>query len=151
MMRIAPVRVTYMQNGNIKATLASGQFTYMVELVASAKTTEEKLAEIGAGLASIPGVVAGSVTSFAGGSAGHDPVTIAKIMKTQGLTPNVHLTCVSNPRDVAFGKVGRNACGGHSRRVHHHGRSSAGGQAEEGRSGAALRLRSGFRSVGRNG
>ncbi len=94
-----------MVNGNIKETLASGKFTYMVEIVASAKTTEEKLAEIGAGLASIPGVIAGSVTSFAGGSAGHDPVTIAKIIKGQGLTPNVHLTCVSNPRDVALEKL----------------------------------------------
>ncbi|MEO8098013.1 MAG: methylenetetrahydrofolate reductase C-terminal domain-containing protein [Acidobacteriota bacterium] len=93
------------QNNPIKDALAAGRFTYMVELVASAKTTEEKLAEIGAGLAGISGVIAGSVTSFAGGSAGHDPVTIAKIVKGQGLTPNVHLTCVSNPRDVAFQKL----------------------------------------------
>jgi methylenetetrahydrofolate reductase (NADPH) len=86
----------------IQASLASGQFTYMVEIVASAKTTEEKLMEIGAGLAGIPGVIAGSVTSFAGGSAGHDPVQIAKIIQPQGLTPNVHLTCVSNPREQAI-------------------------------------------------
>lgn len=77
----------------------------MVELVASAKTTEEKLAQIGADLASIPGVIAGSVTSFAGGSAGHDPVKIAKIIKPQGLTPNVHLTCVSNPREIAIAQL----------------------------------------------
>ena len=89
----------------IKDALATGQFTYMVELVASAKTTEEKLAEIGADLARIPGVIAGSVTSFAGGSAGHDPVKIAKIIKPQGLTPNVHLTCVSNPREVAIAQL----------------------------------------------
>jgi methylenetetrahydrofolate reductase (NADPH) len=92
------------KNASIRETLASGQFTYMVELVASAKTTEEKLAEMGAALSGIP-VIAGSVTSFAGGSAGHDPVTIAKIIKPQGLTPNVHLTCVSNAREVAIAKL----------------------------------------------
>jgi len=92
-------------NVSIKNALASGRFTYMVEIVASAKTTEEKLAEIGAGLAGVEGIIAGSVTSFAGGSAGHDPVTIAKIIQPQGLTPNVHLTCVSNPREVAIAKL----------------------------------------------
>ena len=89
------------ENMSIRDALASGRFSYMVELVASAKTTEEKLAEIGESLAQIPAVIAGSVTSFAGGSAGHDPVTIAKIVKSKGLTPNVHLTCVSNPREKA--------------------------------------------------
>jgi methylenetetrahydrofolate reductase (NADPH) len=73
----------------------------MVELVATAKMTEEKLAEIGEELAKIPGMLAGSVTSFAGGSAGHDPVVIAKAVKARGLTPNVHLTCVSNNREKA--------------------------------------------------
>jgi methylenetetrahydrofolate reductase (NADPH) len=92
-------------NNIIRDSLASGRFTYMVELVASAKTTEEKLAEIGASLAKIPGVIAGSVTSFAGGSAGHDPVVIAKIIQPQGLTPNVHLTCVSNPREKALAQL----------------------------------------------
>lgn len=89
----------------IKDTLASGKFTYMVELVASAKQTEEQLAEMGSKLAKVPGIIAGSVTSFAGGSAGHDPVTIAKIIKGEGLTPNVHLTGVSNPRHVAIEKL----------------------------------------------
>ena len=85
----------------IRDALAARRFSYMVELVASAKVTEEKLAEIGAELARIPGVLAGSVTSFAGGSAGHDPVQIAKSVQARGLTPNVHLTCVSNNREQA--------------------------------------------------
>jgi len=85
----------------IREALSAGRFSYMVELVASAKMTEERLAEIGEELAKIPGLLAGSVTSFAGGSAGHDPVLIAKAVQARGLTPNVHLTCVSNPREKA--------------------------------------------------
>ena len=42
------------------------------------------------------------ITSYAGGSAGHDPVRVAALAKERGLTPNVHLTCVSKtPADVA--------------------------------------------------
>ena len=42
------------------------------------------------------------ITSYAGGSAGHDPVRVAALAKERGLTPNVHLTCVSKtPTDVA--------------------------------------------------
>jgi methylenetetrahydrofolate reductase (NADPH) len=70
----------------------------MVELVASAKTTEEQLVEIAAGFMEIPEIVAGSVTSFAGGSAGHDPVRIGSAMHARGLTPNIHLTCVGRDR-----------------------------------------------------
>lgn len=82
----------------VREALTSGHFCYMVELVAGAKTTEEQLVEIAAGFMQVPGVVAGSVTSFAGGSAGHDPVRIGVAMQARELTPNIHLTCVGRDR-----------------------------------------------------
>ena len=82
----------------IREAFASRRFTHFVELVASAKTTEEKLQEIAADLAKVPGLIAAGVTSYAGGSAGHDPIRVAEIAKAQGLTPNVHLTCVNHTR-----------------------------------------------------
>ncbi len=85
----------------LRKAIVSGQFCYMVEMVASATMTEEKLGEIAAGIAGIPEVVGAGITSWAGGSAGHDPVRVAAIAKERGLTPNVHLTCVSKtPADV---------------------------------------------------
>lgn len=85
-------------SASIRDVLKSGRFSYFVELVASAKTTEEKLGEMAADLAKVPGLIAAGVTSFAGGSAGHDPIRVAEIVKAQGLTPNVHLTCVNHTR-----------------------------------------------------
>src|SRR5579863_8701553 len=86
----------------LREALTAGRFCYMVELVASASMTEEKLGEIAAGIAGIPEVVGAGITSWAGGSAGHDPVRVAAIAKERGLNPNVHLTCVSKtPADVA--------------------------------------------------
>ncbi|HTW66999.1 MAG TPA: methylenetetrahydrofolate reductase C-terminal domain-containing protein [Bryobacteraceae bacterium] len=86
----------------IRDAITSGRFCYMVEMVASASMTEERLGEIAAGIAPIPGVVGAGITSWAGGSAGHDPVRVAALAKERGLTPNVHLTCVSKtPADVA--------------------------------------------------
>ncbi len=82
----------------IREALASGRFSYFVELVASAKTTEERLQEMAADLAKVPGLIAAGITSYAGGSAGHDPVRVAELAKAQGLTPNVHLTCVNHTR-----------------------------------------------------
>ena len=82
----------------VREALTTGRFCYMVELVAGAKTTEEHLVEIAEGFMHVPGVVAGSVTSFAGGSAGHDPIRIGKMMQDRGLTPNIHLTCVGHTR-----------------------------------------------------
>src|ERR1700689_5885080 len=82
----------------IKEALTSGRFSYIVELVASAKTPEAKIFQTGADLARIPGVIAAGVTSYAGGSAGHDPVRIGTGVRARGLTPNVHLTCVNKDR-----------------------------------------------------
>ncbi len=85
----------------LREAITSGRFFYMVELVASARLTEEKLMEMAEALGKVPGIVAGGVTSWAGGNAGHDPIQIAKGIKERGLTPNVHLTCVSNDRQQA--------------------------------------------------
>jgi methylenetetrahydrofolate reductase (NADPH) len=82
----------------IKEALASGRFSYIVELVASAKTPEAKIFQTGSDLARIPGVIAAGVTSYAGGSAGHDPVRIGTGVRARGLTPNVHITCVNRDR-----------------------------------------------------
>jgi len=82
----------------VREALTSGTFTYMVELVASAKTAEDQVVEMAAGFMQIPEIAAGSVTSFAGGSAGHDPIRIGSAMHARGLTPNIHLTCVGRDR-----------------------------------------------------
>lgn len=82
----------------VREALSAGRFSYLVELVASAKTTEEKLQEMAAELAAVPGLIAAGVTSWAGGSAGHDPIRVGELTKSQGLTPNVHLTCVNHSR-----------------------------------------------------
>jgi methylenetetrahydrofolate reductase (NADPH) len=78
--------------------LAAGRFCYVVELVASRLRREAELLAVASGLARLPEVVAGSVTSYAGGALGHDPVRVATAARARGLTPNVHLTCVSQDR-----------------------------------------------------
>lgn len=78
--------------------LAAGRFCYVVELVASRLRREAQLLAVASGLARLPEVVAGSVTSYAGGALGHDPVRVATAARARGLTPNVHLTCVSQDR-----------------------------------------------------
>jgi methylenetetrahydrofolate reductase (NADPH) len=87
-----------MSFNSIRQAVASRRFFYMVELVASERTPESKLQEIGESLASVPGIVAGSVTSYAGGSKGHDPIRISELVREKGLTPNVHITCVNRSR-----------------------------------------------------
>jgi len=84
--------------------LAARQFCYVVELVASALKREAQVLEIGAKLALVPEIAAGSVTSYAGGRFGQDPVRVATAVRARGLTPNVHLTCVYNDR-AAVGKT----------------------------------------------
>jgi len=82
----------------LRDALAAGRFCYVVELVASALTREARLLEAASSLARIPAVVAGSVTSYAGGAMGHDPLRVAAAARARGLTPNIHLTCVSQDR-----------------------------------------------------
>ncbi|HEY7333410.1 MAG TPA: methylenetetrahydrofolate reductase C-terminal domain-containing protein [Bryobacteraceae bacterium] len=82
----------------IRETLGAGRFCYMVELVASASAPEERVFEAASKLAGIPGLVAAGITSYAGGSMGHDPIRIGAGVRTQGLAPNIHLTCVNKYR-----------------------------------------------------
>ena len=62
----------------LRDALTSGRFCYMVELVASASMAESKLWEMASSLAQIPEVVGAGITSYAGGSAGHDPIRVAE-------------------------------------------------------------------------
>jgi methylenetetrahydrofolate reductase (NADPH) len=82
----------------LREALAAGRFCYVVELVASALSREAQLLETASGLARLPHVVAGSITSYAGGALGHDPLRVAAAARARGLTPNVHVTCVSQDR-----------------------------------------------------
>jgi methylenetetrahydrofolate reductase (NADPH) len=79
-------------------TLRAGRFCYVVELVASALQREAKLLEVASRLARVPDVVAGSITSYAGGAMGHDPMRVGTAARARGLTPNIHLTCVGQDR-----------------------------------------------------
>ncbi len=82
----------------LREALAAGRFSYVVELVASALSREAQLLETASSLARLPQVVAGSITSYAGGAMGHDPLRVAAAARARGLTPNLHLTCVSQDR-----------------------------------------------------
>jgi methylenetetrahydrofolate reductase (NADPH) len=85
----------------VREALTSGRFCYMVELVASALTREAKLMHVASELAQIPNVVAGSITSYAGGAMGHDPIRVGTAARARGLVPNIHLTCVNrDPLEV---------------------------------------------------
>ncbi len=66
--------------------------------MASALQREAKLLEVASRLARVPDVVAGSITSYAGGAMGHDPLRVGTAARARGLTPNVHLTCVGQDR-----------------------------------------------------
>jgi methylenetetrahydrofolate reductase (NADPH) len=82
----------------LREALRAGRFCYVVELVASALKREAQVLEVASRLAGLPAVAAGSVTSYAGGSIGHDPIRVGTAARARGLTPNIHLTCVSQDR-----------------------------------------------------
>src|SRR3984885_14475888 len=85
----------------VREALSTGRFCYMVELVASRLAREAKLLHVASELAQVPNVVAGSITSYAGGAMGHDPIRVGTGARARGLVPNIHLTCVSrDPLDV---------------------------------------------------
>jgi methylenetetrahydrofolate reductase (NADPH) len=86
----------------LRESLTAGQFCYVVELVASRLTREARLLEVASKLAQVPGVVAGSITSYAGGALGHDPVRVGTAARARGLTPNIHLTCVGRERTAMW-------------------------------------------------
>lgn len=82
----------------IRDALSSGRFCHMVELVASRSMREARLLQSASDIANIPEVVAGSVTSYAGGAIGHEPIRVGTAVRARGLTPNIHLTCVDRDR-----------------------------------------------------
>src|SRR5438128_449070 len=82
----------------VREALTAGRFTFMVELVASQLTREAILMKTASQLAQVPGLIAASITSYAGGSLGHDPIRVAAAARARGLFPNVHLTCVGKDR-----------------------------------------------------
>lgn len=85
----------------LREALTGGRFCYVVELVASRLTREARLLEVASELAKVPGVVAGSITSYAGGAMGHDPIRVGTAARARGLVPNIHLTCVNRDRREA--------------------------------------------------
>jgi methylenetetrahydrofolate reductase (NADPH) len=82
----------------LASALRARRFCYVVELVASGLTREARLLEVASRLAALPEVVAGSITSYAGGAMGHDPIRVGTAARARGLTPNIHLTCVGEDR-----------------------------------------------------
>src|SRR5262249_29071765 len=82
----------------LREALTAGKFCYVVELVASRLTREAKLLDVASQLAQVPGVVAGSITSYAGGAMGHDPIRVGTAARARGLVPNIHVTCVNRDR-----------------------------------------------------
>ena len=56
--------------------VAARRFCYVVELVATGLRREAQLLEVASRLATVPDVVAGSITSYAGGAMGHDPLRV---------------------------------------------------------------------------
>jgi methylenetetrahydrofolate reductase (NADPH) len=78
--------------------LRARRFCYVVELVASGLKREAQLLEVASRLAALPQVVAGSITSYAGGAMGHDPLRVGTAARARGLTPNIHITCVGEDR-----------------------------------------------------
>src|SRR5271154_2807463 len=88
-----------MPAGNpLRETLTAGKFCYVIELVASRLTREARLLEVASNVAQVPGVVAGSITSYAGGAMGRGPSRGGTAARARGVVPNIHLTCVN--RDV---------------------------------------------------
>ncbi len=88
----------------LREALRTRPFSVVVELVASGLKREAQVLEIASNLATIPDVVAGSITSYAGGRFGQDSVRVGTAVRARGLTPNVHLTCVNQDR-VAIRKT----------------------------------------------
>ena len=84
----------------LAAALAARRFCYVVELVATGLRREAQLLEVASRLATVPEVVAGSITSYAGGAMGHDPLRVGTAARARGLVPNIHVTCVSQDRQA---------------------------------------------------
>jgi methylenetetrahydrofolate reductase (NADPH) len=79
-------------------TLRARRFCYVAELVASGQKTEAQVLDTASNIGRVPGIAALSVTNYAGGRAGHDPVRIAEGLQTRDIAANVHVTCVGQDR-----------------------------------------------------
>ena len=75
----------------LSETIAAGRFCVAAELVASGTKSEAQVLEVAAALATVPEIGTVSVTNYAGGKAGHDPIRIATGVQAKGLTANVHV------------------------------------------------------------
>jgi methylenetetrahydrofolate reductase (NADPH) len=82
----------------LREAMVRGRFCYVVELVARSMAPQFRLFGVGSQLARVPGLVAASITNYAGGAPGHDPVRIGAAVRARGLEPNIHLTCVYQDR-----------------------------------------------------
>jgi methylenetetrahydrofolate reductase (NADPH) len=82
----------------VRDALSNGRFCHFVELVASRTMREANLLQSASDFAHVPEVTAGSVSSYAGGAMGHQPIRIGTAVRARGLTPNIHLTCVNHDR-----------------------------------------------------
>lgn len=85
---------------SLAETIRSRPFPAMVELVASGRR-EAQVLEIASNLATVPEIIAGSITSYGTGRAGDDPIRGAATVRARGLTPNVHFTCGNRDRAQA--------------------------------------------------
>ena len=94
-----------MAHNPVRDALTNGRFCHMVELVASRTMREARLLQSASDLAHIPEVVAGSVTSYAGGAMGHEPIRVGTAVRARGLTPNIHLTCVDRDRLALYDQL----------------------------------------------
>ena len=63
-------------NNPLPETLKAGRFCYVVERSRRRSSAKRGL-EIGSNLATVPEIVAGSITSYAGGGFGQDPCASA--------------------------------------------------------------------------
>lgn len=85
-------------NNALAEAVGAGRFCYVAELVASGTKTEAQVLDVASGLTAVPDIGTVSVTNYAGGKAGHDPIRIAAGVQAKGLSANVHITCVSQDR-----------------------------------------------------
>ncbi len=89
---------TAVVSNTLREALTGGEFCYVVELVARGLSPQYRLLGLASQLARVRGLVAASITNYAGGAPGHDPVRIGTAVRARGLVPNIHLTCVYQDR-----------------------------------------------------
>src|ERR1700690_1465948 len=89
----------------LREEILHGRFCHIVELVASRSMREARLFQSASDLANIPEVTAASVTSYAGGAMGHEPIRVGTAVRARGLTPNIHITCVNHDRLALYNQL----------------------------------------------